>query len=270
MIYLSKQSGFDIKVDNIDHELILVDSVKYDDVLEGTLDYIRPCLLNDELDVPIHLYRIYRNLHNEGELSISPKNDFRYDLLLMPPNVMGIEYVKTHGHRSPKVSGSALTYPQVIEILYGGGTFLMQKYNEEYDPLLGDQPEIENVFMVKAQKGSKVVVPPNYAYTLINTRNTYLITGRLKYVWEEPSLRERLENKHGFSYYVIRKNARQEIVMNPRYKNTPRLKKVKPEDLSKLVGLRSRKPLTTLFRTNPENFEWLKKPSKVEWKVKDK
>jgi len=268
MIFLSKLSGFDFKVDNLSHELILGDNVKYDDVLEGTMDHVRKCLINRELDVPIHLYRVHQNLHLEGDKILSQDGDYQYDLLLMPPNVTGIEYVKTHGHRSPFVSDKQkLTFPTVIEILYGAATILLQRFSDDFDPVYGVGSEVEKVYMIKAQKGSKVIIPPNYYYTLINTRGTYLVTGRLRYRWDGKVDREKVEAKHGFAYYIIRKNARQEIVLNPHYKEVPRLEKIKSDDLTKMVSLRSQKPLIEILRKYPEKLEFLKKPQIVNWSL---
>ncbi len=263
MIYLSKPSSFNIKLDNNSHSLILEEGIRYDDVLEGTLDYVRPCLLNPDLDVPIHLYRVYQNLHNEADKSLGDKVE--YDLLLMPPNVTGVEYVKTHGHKTPEIPGKDLTYPVIIEILYGAGTFILQKFNNNFDPFVAVEPEISEVYMLKAQKGTKVIIPPNFYYTLINTRGTYLVTGRLHHCWDMASERLKLEEKQGTCYYVIRKNARQEIVKNPNYKNTPRLMKIKHNQINKIVGFRSSKPLSTLIRKNPEKFKFLTNPSKFDW-----
>lgn len=267
MIYLAKPSSFDIKFDNINHVLTLGDGIKYEDVLEGTLEYVRPCLLNPDLDVPIHLYRVYQNMHLVDEPTVSADGKIEYDLLLMPPNVMGVEYVKTHGHQMPTISGKSTTYPIIIEILYGSGTFLFQKFNENFDPLIATEPEISEVYMVKAPKGTKLVIPPGFYYTLINTRSTYLATGRLHYMWEEKSERLKIEEKQGFCYFVIRKNARQEIVQNPRYKNIPRLQKLKPEQTMKMAKIKSSKPLVTLLRKYPEKFEFLSKPWEFDWTI---
>lgn len=264
MIYLAKQSGFDIKVDNVIHDLILEKGVEYSEVLEGTMDYVRRCLINRGLDVPVHLYRVYQDLHSEDTKFIKEEG-LRYDLLLMPPNVAGIEYVKTHGHRTPFATKRGnYSYPVIIEILYGGATFLLQKFvNGEVEEGVG--PEVERVMMIKAQKGSKVVIPPGYYYTVINTRNSYLITGRLSVRWEEDSERAKMEGKHGFAYYLIRKNARQEIVKNPHYRETPRLEKVKAEETTKQVSIRSGKSLVELMKKNPERFEFLKWPNRIDW-----
>jgi oxalate decarboxylase/phosphoglucose isomerase-like protein (cupin superfamily) len=268
MIYLSKPSSFDIKVDNVNHDLIAGESIVYRDVLEGTLEYVRPCLLNTELDVPVHLYRIYQGLDIKvGSLEDVDKN-YQYDLLLMPPNVTGVEYSKTHGHATPIIPNKNISYPVIIEVLFGVGTFLFQKLNPNFDPLLAVEPEVSEVYMIKAKKGEKVIIPPGFQYSLINTRNTYLITGRFHYVWENKSRRQKVEEKQGLSYYVIRKNARQEIVMNPNYRSTPKLRKIRSDQTTRLVKFKSSKPLIEIFKKSPEKFEFLIKPWKFDWTIK--
>lgn len=269
MIYLAKQSGFDIKVDNDNHEILTSESVAYKDVLEGSLEYVRGSLLNSDLDVPIHLYRVYQDLHISNDKVIKEDGDYKYDLLLMPPNVVGVEYVKTHGHIQAQIPNKDLTYPCIIEVLYGAATFLLQRFSPDFDKELRLGSEVDKVFITKVQKGSRIVIPPNYAYTMINTRSTYLITGKLSYRTGFLAKRSKVEEKHGFAYYVIRKNARQEIVMNPRYKNTPQLLKLRADATTKLIGMRSAKPLIEQLKRDPSRFKWLKDPSKLDWVLKE-
>jgi len=265
MIYLKKRTTFDIKVDNYDHDLIVGEGVEYEDVIEGTLDYVRMVLLNRELDVPIHLYRVYTDLKEPGSKGLA-NGKYHYDLLVMPPNVAGVEYVKTHGHMTPVANEKkGLTYPVLIEILYGSATFLIQKFDEDFDPVMGLGSEVEELYTLKAPKGSVVVIPPNYYYTMINTRNSYLITSRIHYKWDTPSERSRIEEKHGAPVYIIRKNARQEIVKNPHYRNVGKPVKLKLDTVAKLVGIRSSKPIIEQFNKDPKKFDWLEKPGKIKW-----
>jgi hypothetical protein len=64
-----------------------------------------------------------------------------------------------------------------------------------------------------------------------------------------------MRKEQGMSYYFIRKNARREVVRNPRYKDMPDLKKDKAEDQARKFRLTSSKSIYTQFVQNPKRFK---------------
>ncbi|MCD4703986.1 MAG: hypothetical protein K8R64_06805, partial [Methanosarcinaceae archaeon] len=55
----------------------------------------------------LELYYMYRNLSkNKDDLDVIQKTDLRYDITIIPANMLGREYVKTAGHYHPFVPGT--------------------------------------------------------------------------------------------------------------------------------------------------------------------
>jgi len=103
------------------------------------------------------LYYMYRDLFlsRADEIRLQDQG-IRYDITIIPPNMLGREYTKTLGHYHPTVPGTAVTYPEIYEVLEGDALYLLQSLD------LGD------VVAVKASAGDKVLVPPNYGHITIN------------------------------------------------------------------------------------------------------
>lgn len=93
----------------------------------------------------IELYYMYRGLDE--------KNGIRYDITVIPTQMLGKEFAKTKGHAH--VGG----YPEVYTVLEGEAIYFMQKQNDNV---------IEDVFAVKAKSGDFVTVPKGYAHVTIN------------------------------------------------------------------------------------------------------
>lgn len=99
----------------------------------------------------IELYYMYRGLEM--------KEDLRYDITIIPANMLGQEFTKTKGHEHVG------KYGEVYIILKGEAIFLIQKRNGS---------DIEDAYAVKAKKGDVAVIPPYYAHVTINPTNQEL------------------------------------------------------------------------------------------------
>jgi glucose-6-phosphate isomerase len=112
----------------------------------------------------IEVYYMYRDLYSAHEhKDIIVEHQMRYDITIIPPLKMGLEYVKTLGHYHPTIaSDSPYTYPELYEVLDGEAHYLLQK------PANGRSDCITDALIVRARKGDKVVVPPNYGHVTIN------------------------------------------------------------------------------------------------------
>ena len=163
-----------------------------------TIDDIRSQLLNQDLDCPEIFYDVYKWVDLNS--TFKSKN-VRINIYCLRPNIAGIEYVKTKAMRCKK-------YPKIIEILYGSGTILIQKYKS---------PKDNKVLKSTIKKGQKIIIPSEYDFTVVNTRqNTPLIFAEYSSI--HAISRIVLDDDSGMAYYVIRKNAKQEIVRNSNYK----------------------------------------------------
>jgi len=136
---------------------------------------------------------------------IKQKNDLRYDITIIPPHLLGEEFVKTKGHYH---IGS---YGELYKVLAGEGIFLIQK------------KEIKGVYFIKAKRGDFILIPPNFGHTTINPSSKTLkmanwISKKCKYDYKS------IEKKRGFCYYLTICG----WIKNKNYKKIPKLKEKKP------------------------------------------
>lgn len=146
------------------------------------------------------LYYMYRGIKDE--------NGLRYDITVIPPYLMGDEFVKTKGHFHS--SGHA----EIYIVLEGEAIFLMQKGIDE----------VEDVYAVKANTGDVVIVNKGYGHITINpsARETLKLAN---WVSDECiSDYEPIENKKGASYFYTIKG----WVKNNNYKEVPEIRFEEP------------------------------------------
>jgi glucose-6-phosphate isomerase len=87
------------------------------------------------------LYYMYRELaRNEKELRLIREFGLRYDITVIPPAMLGKEFVKTAGHYHPKAPGTNVSFSEVYQILEGEAAYLLQK--------AGRDGKIEDVTMI--------------------------------------------------------------------------------------------------------------------------
>ena len=109
------------------------------------------------------LYYMYRDLFlSRADGEKLREQGVRYDITIIPPGMLGCEYVKTIGHYHPLVPGEGVTFPEIYEILEGEALYLLQKL------------DLSDVVAVNASAGDKVLVPPGYGHVTINRSNKIL------------------------------------------------------------------------------------------------
>lgn len=119
----------------------------------------------DDPDRP--LYFMYRDLalNEEDRLWLSARS-LRYDMTVIPPGVIGPEFVKTKGHYHPE-NPAGVRYPEVYEVVEGEAHFLLQR------------PDASDVVLVRAGAGDVVVIPPGFGHVTINPGNVDLVMANL-------------------------------------------------------------------------------------------
>jgi len=204
-------------------------------------------------DMDTELYYMFRAVSKdeEDERKIKEKG-LRYDITIIPPNTLGLEFVKTAGHYHPFLPGSKMTYPELYEVLDGEAHYLLQRREQ------GRGTErITDVVVVKAKKGDKVLIPPNYGHVTINPSEATLKMAN----WVAnafSSIYESMKVKGGAAYFEL---ANGEFVKNARYGAVPDIRFLRPLDVEKELGLNLNKetemyelikqPETLAFLTNP-------------------
>ena len=74
------------------------------------------------------LYYMYRDLFlSRGDGEKLREQNLRYDITIIPPGMLGREYIKTAGHYHPLVPGGSVTYPELYEVLEGKALYLLQR-----------------------------------------------------------------------------------------------------------------------------------------------
>jgi len=201
--------------------------------LEEMQDLLYDRLYARKAPPDLALYYMHRAIAERGTL--------RYDITVIPPLMLGSEYNKTMGHYH-SMARKDLSYPEVYEVLHGKATYILQKK--------GKQGRIDDVIVMDAKAGDKILMPPNYGHVTINRSNSTLfmanvISERCK---SDYSDYKRLK---GAAYYLTEDG----FVKNPNYKKLPKIRKQKPH-----APLNKRLTLYELLKTNPGSLKFLDKP----------
>lgn len=197
------------------------------------------------------LYYMYRDLfYSNRDHSIIGENDLRYDITIIPPSNLGVEYVKTAGHYHPFVKETGYTYPEVYEVLSGEAHYLLQK---------AQNSKITDAILVQAKEGDKVIVPPNYGHVTINPSNKELKMAN----WvsnQFSSIYDPYREYRGAAYFELN-NGR--MIENKNYENLPEIRRLKPTNIKEL-GIYKNKEMYGLIR-DPKKLEYLNQPQEYEW-----
>ncbi|MBD3281068.1 hypothetical protein GF389_06170 [Candidatus Dojkabacteria bacterium] len=219
MVDLQGVSSLPIKFNAATTTFEFADPIKCRQSKIISLQNLVPALLNKTLRYPENVYEENIDLFMCDDSEIFDSEKLHYEVIVLPSGLLGIEYIKSHVYYSPKEKGKTSS---VVECLYGILTIIVQKNKpkDEYD----FETSVEEGMMIKLRKGEKIEIPTGYFYTFINTRNTPVIFSR---TYKNKAVVDytMLQNEKGLAYFAIRKNARAEVVYNPKYKYIPRLKK---------------------------------------------
>jgi len=233
-IDLRAATGLSIAYEN---EELTFKNVDYSEKVVVDIDSIREQLLNKELDCPEVFYTKYLKIDTD---SIFASKKVKLNIYTMSANLAGIEFVKTKVTRCKK-------YPRIVEILHGSALILLQQYKS---------PKDNRVIKISAKKGQKVIVPANVDFVAVNVRqNTPLIFAEIMSI--NAISRVVLDDNSGMAYYVIRKNAKQEIVRNPNYKIVNEIEKVDTEKIIKDYGITPKTTVIKQLIRKYEKFDWL-------------
>lgn len=203
------------------------------------------------------LYYMYRDLaENEQDRDKMKKHALRYDITVINPVMLGQEYNKTAGHDHPLVPNTEITYPELYEVLEGKAIFFMQDSEED---------KINDVFAIKAKKGDKVIVPPNYEHIMINASNEKLKTANWVCSDFDSNIYKPFKEKQGFSYYAIKNESNEiEWIKNKNYDYIPELRFIEPNLWLERFKIDKDKEMYSLiedlskldFLKNPQNYKW--------------
>lgn len=202
----------------------------------------------------IELYYMYREMSlSKNDALLIKEHGLRYDITVIPPLMLGCEFVKTAGHYHPFVPGTNVTYPEIYEVLGGEANYVLQKPSGK---------GVEDVVLIKAGPGDKVLIPPGYGHLTINSSNKELKMAN----WvarDFESMYRPIEEKGGGAYFILDKG----LVKNPKYESVPDIRILKPANL-KEIGLQKNKEMYGLVR-DLKKLEFLTKPEEYGWIFKE-
>ena len=240
-IDLKKTSGFPL---NYDGNALIADNMEFREEITVNIDDIRKQLLNKSLKCPEIFYKKYVALDTDD---VYKSKKLQISFYVLKPNLAGIEYVKTKATLNPK-------YPKILEVVYGGGTIILQRYNSVRD---------HRVIKVAAKKSQKIIVPAGYSSVIVNSRqSSNLIVAEYQNIQTEPEIV--LDDTNGMSYYIIRKNAKQETVRNPYYKIVNPPETVNWESIINEYGITPKTPIIKQIMRKYEKFDWLFKQNSID------
>ena len=209
----------------------------------------------------LKVYYMYRDLAaNAKEHQQIKDYGLRYDITIIDGHLLGSEFPKTLGHDHGRVPETNLTYPEIYEVLEGQAYHLIQKQK---------QGLVEDVFIVKAKKGDKVIIPPNYGHVTINASSQELKAAN----WTFRNFQSDysvLKEKHGACYYALSdKENSINWLKNDNYQSVPPLKIFQATDFVNLLLKLAIDPSKEMYRLvdDLEKLDFLKSPQKYDWSL---
>ena len=161
----------------------------------------------------LELYYIYRG--------VKKKNDLRYDITIIPPQMLGKEFVKTKGNRNSD------NFPELYTVIKGEAILLIQKMKGK---------TVKDVVAFELKREDCAIVPPDYYAVIINPSKRTLkianwVSEKNKNIYKE------LEAMKGACYFYTKDG----WIKNKNYKRTPKLRfkkplKKEPKNLDFLYG----------------------------------
>lgn len=206
------------------------------------------------------VYQMYRDICLPEHRDRFRDFGLEYDLTVIPPGKIGDEFVKTIGHYHPKKPKTAARYPEVYEVISGKVFLLLQSASDDLDRLLA-------VYLVTAERGEKILVPPNFGHVSINPTDEVLVLANWQPLGNK-GIYDPYEIHNGAAYYVIaserlnksgQTSKNYDFVANLTYKSIPPLLQVRPRELPQ-YELRFSLPMYFTVSKNPEALDFLVNP----------
>jgi len=199
----------------------------------------------DAMPADTVVYRMYRDTTLPNDAKTLEKHSLRYDITIIPPMVVGDEYLKTLGHYHPKAKSSF--YPELYEVISGKALYLLQKTADE------SYTKVREALAVVAEAGDMVMMPPGYGHITVNIGDTPLVMSNAVEAKFKSVYQPYIDHK-GAVYYVLADGKNFKFLPNASYGNNVPLGVVK-SNFKKLFKIT--KPLYDEMVADPVKFECL-------------
>ena len=200
--------------------------------------YDSKCLRDLDSDLPV--YEVYQDCCNDEARDLLQRYGLQYDVIVVPPLLLGEEYAKTFGHCRLSSGGESVR-PEVFEVLEGEARFLVQRYRGE---------ELLGVSLVEAKEGDIVLIPPGSGHVMINASSRRLVVGSL-ISRSCVQVYDRFAERKGAAFYFLTGGR---LVKNLNYSSVPEVRVLRAEAPSILEGGLG---LVEAFLKDPGRFTFL-------------
>ena len=205
-------------------------------------------------------YYMHRSVMRLQDAPLFEKTHLRHDITIVPSLDLCGEFNKTYGHYH-EMSDARYSFPELYEVLAGEALYLLQKRGTRDD-------ETPSVYAVRTREGEKLIVPPNYGHVTINASKELLVMDNLVEAFFKSDYSAFKANRGAAYYYSTEKK----WIANAHYKNSAQLVELSSDEFNKRVNSKLARELSEsnsygLFLKKPALFEFLAKPSKIDWQI---
>jgi len=252
MIDLLKTCGLPVQLDETGPRLVLQRPVLGETPVERQLEELRPVLHDQALQQPPTLYTLHNDVGIKEGRDRLLRSGLRYDLAVMPPLILGQEYVKTIGHYHSACRQTGARYAEVYEVVHGRARFILQRQDAD------DAGIVEEILWLEAEKGDRPVMSPDYAHVTINPGPETLVLANLVARACEADY-SRIVEMSGFGYFCVQSGSAGRFVQNAAYRHLPPIRETSVTDLSGFE-IRPDQPIYTSALSEPARFRFLVEP----------
>jgi glucose-6-phosphate isomerase len=201
------------------------------------------------------IYRMYDGVYRNEDRKLFHGKRLRYDLTLMFPGKVGREFIKTAGHFHSISDDQLFTYPELYEVLHGEVHFVLQKKGKR-------ENEVGDAVVIIAQRGQRIVVPPEYGHVAVNPRTEPLVLANWIAEDCKPDY-QTLSRYAGAALYEIEENGARKFFKNEHYMHIREHRTIEASStLSSLFELNNDVTLYNLLADDPDFLDWLRYPSR--------
>jgi len=215
-------------------------------VIEGSrmsLSEMKGVLYNKQLETNTSAiaYYVFRRVALNEDLHLFDKSGVRYDITVLPPSDWGGECPRTFGHVHQQAPTSQ---PEVFEVVEGKPHFLIQ-----------DIVRTGSIGIVEAEKGDKIVIPPDTLHLIINPSDQHVVASNLV---SNAAIQdyEYVKRMSGAAYFELQGRR---FERNQRYHGQYKIEFIRADSQAQsqdIIKFRDR--IYDLFTSKPEIFDFLK------------
>lgn len=253
LLDLKRTSGLDLKLDTKSFQIIFGKDLTAPSAAIRNIREMQEVLLGPDINQPEELYYMYRDVHLLKDAQLLKKSNLRYDVTVIKPDRLGRELMKTQGHYHPDSFG------ELYEVLEGRAFCMLQKPH----PL--DYRVIEDVVLVQAVAGGKIVILPGYGHVLINPGPGSLVTSN----WVSSCFNSEYElykTARGAAYFlVVGSRKKLEFIKNPFFKQLSPIRFVQPAKELDRFGLKENNPIYPIITRDTKKLEFLNYPKQYDY-----